>query len=113
VQEYWKGRGIEVNSLNIVDGSGLSPQDRVTTYSMASVLLEAKKKTWFDAYYQSLPTYNNMKMKSGTIADVLGYAGYADNGGKTPLTFSLLINNYMGSAGLMRQKMFALLNTLK
>jgi D-alanyl-D-alanine carboxypeptidase/D-alanyl-D-alanine-endopeptidase (penicillin-binding protein 4) len=113
VQEYWKGRGIEVNSLNIVDGSGLSPQDRVTTYSMASVLLEAKKKTWFDAYYQSLPTYNNMKMKSGTIADVLGYAGYADNGGKTPVTFSLLINNYTGSAGLMRQKMFALLNTLK
>jgi D-alanyl-D-alanine carboxypeptidase/D-alanyl-D-alanine-endopeptidase (penicillin-binding protein 4) len=69
--------------------------------------------SWFDAYYQSLPTYNNQKMKSGTIADVLGYAGYADNGGKTPLTFALLVNNYTGSAASMRQKMYVLLNSLK
>ena len=113
VQEYWKGRGIDVNSLNIVDGSGLSPQNRVTTFTMAMVLKEAKKMTWFDAYYQSLPTYNNQKMKSGTIADVLGYAGYANNGGKTPLTFALLVNNYSGSASSMRQKMYVLLNSLK
>lgn len=113
VQEYWKGRGIDVNSLNIVDGSGLSPQNRVTTFTMAMVLKEAKKMTWFDAYYQSLPTYNNQKMKSGTIADVLGYAGYANNGGKTPLTFALLLNNYSGSASSMRQKMYLLLNSLK
>jgi D-alanyl-D-alanine carboxypeptidase/D-alanyl-D-alanine-endopeptidase (penicillin-binding protein 4) len=113
LQDYWKGRGIDVNSLNIVDGSGLSPQNRVTTFTMASVLMEAKKTTWFDAYYQSLPTYNNMKMKSGTIADVLGYAGYADNGGKTPLTFSIIVNNYTGGASSMRQKMYFLLNTLK
>jgi D-alanyl-D-alanine carboxypeptidase/D-alanyl-D-alanine-endopeptidase (penicillin-binding protein 4) len=113
LREYWKSRGIDVNSLNIVDGSGLSPQNRVTTFTMATVLLEAKKTSWFNAYYQSLPTYNNMKMKSGTIADVLGYAGYADNGGKTPLTFSLLVNNYTGSASNMRQKMYVLLNSLK
>ena len=60
-----------------------------------------------------VPTYNNQKMKSGTIADVLGYAGYANNGGKTPLTFALLVNNYSGSASSMRQKMYVLLNSLK
>ncbi len=113
IQKFWKEKGIDIASLNIVDGSGLSPQDRVSTLSMANILYQAKKEKWFDVYFNSLPIYNNMHMKSGTIADVLGYAGYADFGGKQPLCFSLIINNYNGNSSIMRQKMFELLNSLK
>lgn len=113
LQKFWKEKGIATESLNIVDGSGLSPQDRVTSLTMTKVLCDAKKQNWYSSYFDSLPTYNNMKMKSGTIADVLGYAGYSNVNGKTPVCFSLIINNYTGSAPAMRQKMFSLLDTLK
>src|SRR5690606_20191808 len=31
VQKYWSSKGIDKRSLNIIDGSGLSPANRVTT----------------------------------------------------------------------------------
>ncbi len=113
MQKFWKEKGIDIASLNIVDGSGLSPQNRVTTLTMANVLYKAKKENWFDSYFLSFPIYNDLHMKSGTIADVLGYAGYVNSAGKTPLCFSLIINNYNGNTVAMRQKMFELLNSLK
>ncbi|MEO5910160.1 MAG: D-alanyl-D-alanine carboxypeptidase/D-alanyl-D-alanine-endopeptidase [Pelobium sp.] len=113
LQKFWKEKGIATETLNIVDGCGLSPQDRVTSLSMAKVLWDAKQQNWFPAYYESLPTNNNMKMKSGTITDVLGYAGYSNMDSKAPVCFSLMINNYTGSAAAIRQKMFNLLNVLK
>lgn len=113
VQKFWEAQGIEYSTLNMVDGSGLSPADRITSLSMAKVLAFAKKQAWFDAYYKSLPTHNEMKMKSGTINDVLAYAGYAQLNGKTPVCFSLIVNNYTGSISAIRTKMFTLLNVLK
>jgi D-alanyl-D-alanine carboxypeptidase/D-alanyl-D-alanine-endopeptidase (penicillin-binding protein 4) len=113
LKKFWEDKGIDPEALNIGDGSGLSPADRVTSLTMAKVLWDAKKQTWFPTYFKSLPVYNDMKMKSGTISDVLGYAGYSDVDGKMPVCFSLIINNYSGSASLMRQKMYQLLNNLK
>jgi D-alanyl-D-alanine carboxypeptidase/D-alanyl-D-alanine-endopeptidase (penicillin-binding protein 4) len=54
-QDYWKGKGIDPRSLNVADGSGLSPGDRVTTMTMATVLRLAKGTDWFPAFYESLP----------------------------------------------------------
>ncbi|OAQ40230.1 D-alanyl-D-alanine carboxypeptidase [Pedobacter psychrophilus] len=113
IQKFWKDKGIDIASLNIVDGSGLSPQNRITTLTMTKVLYLAKKENWFDSYFLSFPIYNDLHMKSGTIADVLGYSGYVNSAGKTPLCFSIIINNYNGSSSAMRQKMFALLDSLK
>ncbi|MBC7653648.1 MAG: D-alanyl-D-alanine carboxypeptidase/D-alanyl-D-alanine-endopeptidase [Oligoflexus sp.] len=113
IQKFWKEKGIDIASLNIVDGSGLSPQNRVATLTMANILYQAKKEIWFDVYFNSLPIYNNLKMKSGSIADVLGYAGYVNSAGKTPLCFSLIVNNYNGNTSAIRQKIFTLLDSLK
>ena len=113
IHDYWKAKGIAPETLNIVDGSGLSPADRITTLSMAKVLYQAKKEKWFNTYLESLPTNNGLKMKSGSIADVMGYAGYAAINGKEPVCFSIVINNYTGSSSAVRQKMFTLLNNLK
>lgn len=113
LQKFWEAQGIDAATLNIVDGSGLSPADKVTSLSMTKVLAFAKKQSWFDAYYKSLPLHNDMKMKSGTINDVLAYAGYAQLDEKTPVCFSLIVNNYTGSISAIRANMFGLLNTLK
>lgn len=112
VQDFWKARGIDPHSLNIADGSGLAPGDRVTTLTMASVLKSAKTADWFPDFYESLPTYNNMKMKSGSILNVLTYAGYQTHAGRE-LCFSIMVNNYNGSSRAVKEKMFRVLDELK
>ena len=114
LQKFWADKaGIPKGELRIMDGSGLSPENRVTTDALAHVLLAAKKEPWFASFYESLPTYNGMKMKSGTIGGVLGYVGYQTHKDGTPLVFALLVNNYQGTATPMRQRMFRLLDQLK
>jgi D-alanyl-D-alanine carboxypeptidase/D-alanyl-D-alanine-endopeptidase (penicillin-binding protein 4) len=105
--------GIDGNALNIYDGSGLSPSNRVTSMAMAQILQSVKKESWFPGFYESLPVYNNMKMKSGSISDVIAYTGYQTSSDGTPLVFSFIINNYSGSSSSARQKMFTVLNSLK
>lgn len=111
-QDFWKARGIDPNALNVVDGSGLSPGDRVTTMTMATVLKSAKGTDWFPDFYESLPVYNNMKMKSGSILNVLTYAGYQTHNGRE-LCFSIMINNFNGSTRGVKEKMFRVLDELK
>ena len=114
VKNFWKEKlGIDPHSLNIGDGSGLSPANRVTTLSMAKILQSLKKETWFAAYYEIFPTYNGMKMKSGSIADVLAYAGYQRSASGKELVFSFMVTNYHGNTPLAKKKMYALLDQLK
>jgi len=112
VQNFWKARGIDTDALNIADGSGLSPGDRVTTRTIAGVLQAARAQSWFADYYESMPVYNNMHMKSGSINNVLAYAGYQTKNGRE-LCFSIIVNNYSGSAAGIKQKMFRVLDELK
>ncbi|HVW15450.1 MAG TPA: D-alanyl-D-alanine carboxypeptidase/D-alanyl-D-alanine-endopeptidase [Mucilaginibacter sp.] len=111
-QDFWKQRGIDPRSLNIVDGSGLSPGTRVTTMTLATILRSAKGTDWFGDFYESLPVYNNMKMKSGSILNVLTYAGYQTHDGRE-LCFSIMVNNYNGSSRGVKEKMFKVLDELK
>jgi len=114
VKKFWKAKlNISAGELNFIDGSGLSPQNRVTTAAMTKIMNYAKTRSWFDAFYKSLPTYNGMKMKSGTIGGALGYTGYQKSANGQELTFTLLVNNFEGSGSKMRETMFSLLNTLK
>ena len=114
IKNFWsKKLGIDPNTMNISDGSGLSPANRITTLTMAQILQSLKKEPWFDSFYESLPVYNNMKMKSGSISDVIAYTGYQTSSSGTPLVFSFIINNYNGSSSAVRQKMFNVLDVLK
>ncbi|HEY0899762.1 MAG TPA: D-alanyl-D-alanine carboxypeptidase/D-alanyl-D-alanine-endopeptidase, partial [Sphingobacteriaceae bacterium] len=99
LQDFWKEKcAIEPAAINIMDGSGLSPGNRITTAAMANILQTIKKEPWFASFYEGLPVYNNMKMKSGTINDVLAYTGYQTSSSGEPLVFSFIVNNYNGSA---------------
>ncbi len=114
VKEFWRKKlGINPAAMNIYDGSGLSPANRITTMAMAQILQSLMKENWFDSYYDSFPLYNNMKMKSGSISDVIAYTGYSTSTSGTPVVFSFIINNYNGSSAAIRQKIFRVLNTLK
>ena len=112
--KYWGQKLHIANSeLQIKDGSGLSPQNRVTTQAMAKIMYYAQSRPWFVDFQKSLPVINGTSMKSGTIGGVLGYTGYQSNKAGQDFVFSLLVNNYTGTASAMRQEMFKLLNSLK
>ncbi|QEM05141.1 D-alanyl-D-alanine carboxypeptidase/D-alanyl-D-alanine-endopeptidase [Mucilaginibacter rubeus] len=112
VQKFWLAKGIDPRSMNIYDGSGLSPGDRVTTLTLARILQSAKKESWFADFYTSLPVYNDMKMKSGSINNVLCYAGYQTKNGRE-LCFSIMVNNFSGPSRGIKEKMFRVLDELK
>lgn len=114
LKKYWEQKlNIKGSELDVVDGSGLSPQNNVTTKAMNKIMQYALKRPWFPEFNKSLPTYNAMSMKSGTINGTLGYTGFHTAKDGKKYTFSLIVYNYDGSASQMRQRMFTLLNTLK
>ncbi|MBV9987868.1 MAG: D-alanyl-D-alanine carboxypeptidase/D-alanyl-D-alanine-endopeptidase, partial [Chitinophagaceae bacterium] len=76
IRQFWKERGIETSALHMIDGSGLSPQNRVTADALVKVLQYARSRPWFHYYYDALPVFNQMKLKSGTIGGAKSFAGY-------------------------------------
>ncbi|HEX6846137.1 MAG TPA: D-alanyl-D-alanine carboxypeptidase/D-alanyl-D-alanine-endopeptidase, partial [Chitinophagaceae bacterium] len=113
VKNFWKEKGLDKNELNIVDGSGLSPLNRVTTHSQVEILKYARTKDWFSYFKNSLPEYNGMSMKSGTIRGVKGFCGYHKAKNGKEYIFSFLVNNYNGSASALVNKMYKVLDNLK
>ena len=113
IRQFWKARGIEPGALRIIDGSGLSPQNRITAGTLVKVLHYARKQWWFAQYLDAFPIYNNMTLKSGTIGGAKSFAGYFTTlSGKTVI-LAILVNNYEGSANAIVGKMFTLLDELK
>lgn len=108
IKSFWSTRGIDKSALNIMDGSGLSPANRITTHTLVTVLKYAQLQSWYPSFYNALPETNGIKMKSGSIGGVLAYTGYTKN-----YTFALIVNNYAGSNSAMKEKMWRLLDNLK
>ena len=113
IKNFWSKNGIEKSALNIIDGSGLSPTNRVTTNALVTVMQFAKKQNWFSSFFNALPEQNGIKMKSGYIGGVRSYTGYIKSKTGTEYTFSFIINNFDGSPGTVREKMWKLLDILK
>lgn len=113
VKQFWKDRGLDVEELNLYDGSGLSPLNRITTHAQVEVLKYARSKDWFSSFYYALPEYNGMKMKSGTISDVKGFCGYQKSKDGHEYIFSFLVNNYSGKTSGVVNKMYKVLDELK
>lgn len=113
VRKFWKEKGIDEEELNIYDGSGLSPMNRITTHAQVEILKYARNRDWFSYFYDALPEYNGMKMKSGTIGDVKGFSGYQKAKDGTEYIFSFLVNNYNGKTSGIVNKMYKVLDELK
>lgn len=113
IRKFWQEKGIDNGAMHVIDGSGLSPQNRITTDVLVKVLQFAKDKTWFPSFYNALPIYNNMTLKSGTISGTKSFAGYHTSKAGIDYTVAIIINNFDGSASSMVKKMFTVLDELK
>ena len=114
IKNFWKQKGIEPAALHIIDGSGLSPANRVTTHALVTVMQYARQQQqWFASFYNALPEINGIKMKDGYINGVRSYTGYIKNKTGNEYTFSFIVNNFDGSPGTVREKMWKVLDNLK
>ncbi|MGB4843753.1 MAG: D-alanyl-D-alanine carboxypeptidase/D-alanyl-D-alanine-endopeptidase [Ferruginibacter sp.] len=113
IKDLWNKNGIEKSALNMKDGSGLSPANRVTTDALVTIMQYAQKQDWFSSFFDALPLQNGIKMKSGYINGVRSYTGYIKSKSGNEYTFSFIINNYDGSPGAVREKMWKLLDLMK
>lgn len=113
IRDFWAKNGIEKSALHNIDGSGLSPANRITTNALVSIMQYAQKQSWFASFYNALPIQNGIKMKSGYIGGARSYTGYIKSQSGAEFTFSFIVNNYDGSPGTVREKMWKLLDTLK
>lgn len=112
-RRFWKDKGLSSSALHIIDGSGLSPDNRITTLAMAKVLYQIRNQTWFSLYYNCLPVIHNIHMKSGHINGVASYAGYLNSAEGIPLVFSFIVNNYDGHTSAVNRKMWRVLDEMK
>lgn len=113
LQGFWETRGIDRNSLHILDGSGLSPQNRVTSKALVTALMYARKQQWYNSFYRALPLINGQHMKSGSIEGSRAYAGYQQAADGTNYVFAIIVNNYSGSASQVTRKLWKVLDVLK
>jgi D-alanyl-D-alanine carboxypeptidase/D-alanyl-D-alanine-endopeptidase (penicillin-binding protein 4) len=108
IKSFWKSNGVDTTALNITDGSGLSPGNRVTPAALVKVMQYARSRLWFSSFYNALPEINGIKMKSGSIGGVRSFTGYKGN-----YTFAIVVNNYNGSSEGIVRKMYKVLDVLK
>lgn len=113
LKKFWQQNGIDSSALNIADGSGLSPKNRVTTAALVTALVYAQKQSWFQNFYAALPLYNNMKIKSGTINAVRAFAGYYTASSGKKYVLAIIVNNYDTNKGSITPKIFKVLDALK
>lgn len=100
----------QMNGVRIIDGSGLSPLNRMTSRTMVDLLTMMYRSENKDYFVSSLPVAGksgtlknsfshqklagNMKAKSGTMSGVRNYAGYITNSQGETIAFCVMLNNY-------------------
>ena len=121
--EFWKNKGINIDSLVMYDGSGLSCADRLSTKFLTEVLMYmdktnkgfanllpiAGKEGTVAKFLVETPLSGNAKIKSGSMSGVQSYAGYLDKDGKK-IAFALVVNHWNGTRQQLRAEMEKLLN---
>lgn len=124
LRTYWQGRGMNLHELEMVDGSGLSPENKVTPHFLATLLGKvyradpshafmytlplAGREGTLTIFLRNTPLEGKAYLKSGTINHVVCYTGYLEYKGNT-YTLAFMVNNFYGRASQVRKAMEQLL----
>lgn len=121
VNEFLRSHNLQSSGVNLVDGCGLSPSNRVTTDFLCRFLMECSNCRFYNDFYKSLPlagengTVKNMlsglpsdvtvRMKSGSIEGVRAFAGYVTTAKGEHLAFAVICSDYTCTGTQMRNKL--------
>ena len=103
LKNYFQKAGINAEDIRIVDGSGVSKNNLVTSEFMTNFLVSMSND---DNFVNSLPTAgegtlstrmlyfkNNLRAKTGTLTDVSAIAGYITARSGKKYAFDIMIND--------------------
>ena len=107
---YWQGRGLSGKEINVFDGSGLSPENKVTANYLSSLLGKvyrgdsthlfmmtlpmAGKEGTVTSFLKGTPLAGRAYLKSGSIKNVIAYTGYIVVPDGKVYTVTLMANNF-------------------
>lgn len=128
VMDWFKEKKLETGGVKVVDGSGLSSQNRVTADFLCRYLTAVSSEPFFNDFLTSLakvgesgtaknllpPLPEGMKVyvKTGTISGVKAYAGYIDAANGDRLAFAIISNGHECSSSEAADKLNRILNKL-
>lgn len=113
--------GLHPSDYRIVDGSGVSHYNLITTETLVSVLkyIYINHPNIFNILYksfpiagidgtlqnrmQSFPVQNNVHAKTGSLSGVSSLTGFVKSSNDHLLVFSIIVNDYVGSSKHARQ----------
>jgi len=93
------------SEVSLADGSGLSPDNRITSEQLVIFLKKVSETRWFNAFWESLPRVGidgtlkkagyvneHIRAKSGQLNGVYCLAGYIEREDKSLIAFSYMVN---------------------
>ena len=121
VTQFWKSKGVDLKGYIMKDGSGLSPEDKVSPRQLAEIMRAGLSDSLFPVFIKTLPlagvsgtissmckgtvAENNLRAKSGYMMGLRSYTGYVYNKDHKLLTFGIIVNNHSATADGMRSKL--------
>lgn len=111
-QQWLRSHRLQRTGAVIVDGSGLSPANRLSTRQIGTVMRHALLSEYGDVYHDSLapangrslrnrmdsadhdPLRSSLRAKTGYLTGVMALAGVMENRNGNPYIFVFLINRY-------------------
>jgi serine-type D-Ala-D-Ala carboxypeptidase/endopeptidase (penicillin-binding protein 4) len=121
LQSFWAPKFKSVQGFYLIDGSGLSPKNRLTSAHVTDALYWISKQESLRNYETLLQdaasegslsgalskyksTKNRFRLKSGSMQHVRSYAGYLMENEKPVWAISIIINHSDGSSTYIQQK---------
>ena len=112
--------GIPPEGMFLFDGSGLSPQNAITTKQMVIFLHRMTESPYFEDFYNSFPiagsdsddgqlgylcrgtsAAKNLRAKTGMIGRVRAHSGYVKTLSGKLICFSMIANDHIGSVRMI------------
>lgn len=124
MRDWLREKGIDDAGLVLDNGSGLSRKERVRPATLAAVLREARSSPWHPEYLSALPiagvdggvrkrlngspAAQTSRLKTGTLRDASGLAGYVTGAGGETLVFVAMVNHPKATGSVARPVLDAL-----
>jgi D-alanyl-D-alanine carboxypeptidase/D-alanyl-D-alanine-endopeptidase (penicillin-binding protein 4) len=111
VRQFLREAGVrDATHLSLVDGSGLARQDLVSADSTVELLTYMSRHRYAQVFrdalpvagvdgtlrsrFKNTPAANNLRAKTGTLANVSSLSGYLTTAAGERLAFSMMVNHY-------------------